>query len=186
MKISADLTKDVATIGVYHQTDIACIGLWNSDKLSWVNPNIENTSLTNFIENGDPKTDGQIIATKTGSDGNFKVILHLNENLSTEESSLIYKQEKGISLSVNGQVCIGSPEWAGGSESSAIERNKVDVLLVPEGEYIVDAYSLLIADESGGPKYIQFVFCIFTKEKYVSINSEIKSTNRVLSLQYTK
>jgi len=183
MKISANLTKDVAMIQMYLKTDIASIGLWNSNKMSWVNSEVENTSLTNFFESGDPRTESQIIASKTGSDGNFKVVLHLNEDISTEEGGMIYKKEKGISLNVDGQVCVGSPEWAGGSESGAIETNKVDVLLLPEGEYIVDAYSLLITDKSGNPKYIQFVFCLFTKEKYASTNSEIIRINKALSLQ---
>lgn len=184
MKIIANLSKDMTRVESYLKTDIASIGIWNSNNMSWVDSRSEENCLNNYFSVGDKKTEGSIISTKTGSDGNFKVVLHLNENLTPEENNLIYKQEKAILFNVTNLVCIGSPEWAGVNENHAKEVNNIDLLELPTGEYVVDTYSLLIKDPSGNPKYIQFVFCIFSKEKYKSITSEIKTRDKVLSLEY--
>ena len=187
MNITANLAKDVSRVESYLGTDIANIGLWNSEGLSWISsPEIKSQDFDKYYTEGNTKTEGQIIASNIGSDGNFKIILNLNQGLSEEDKKNIYKSEKSIILNVTGKIIIGSTEWVGYNESGAISRNMVDTLTLTPGQYIVDTYSLLIKDQSGNPKYIQLVFCIFTLEKYVKSDVEPRAISKVLALNFTR
>lgn len=187
MNITANLTKDVSRVESFLSTDIANIGLWSSEGMSWVSsPEINSQDFDKYYSEGNSKAEGNIIATNTGSDGNYKVVLNLNQGLSEEDKNLIYKSEKAIVLNVTNKVCIGSPEWIGFGEEGAITRNSVDTLTLTPGQYIVDAYSLLVKDQSGNPKYIQFVFCIFTSEKYIKSDVEPRAVSKVLALNFAR
>lgn len=186
MYIKANLSKDVGRIELFLGTDIASLAMWNSKGIAWVNSlDVYTHEFNLFFNQCQSKVENNLLGISTGSDGNFKVILNLNQGLSDQDVQFLYKSEKGISFVVDGPVCIGSPEWVGYAEKGAVERNMIDCLELPSGNYVVDAYSFLIKDPSGRPKYIQFAFSIFTQERYKQFNIEVKPRSTVLPLKYT-
>lgn len=159
MKVS--LThEDVCRLESFLATDIASFSLWSSSK------------------------DGGHIDIDTGSDGNFKIIVYFNQNLSEEDESLVYKSERGIRLSVEDLVYVGSTEWMDEGVVKASQDNYIDSFELPLGNYVVDAYSLLIKDQAGKPKYIQFAFCIFSENEYVATDIQPRVISQPISLKY--
>lgn len=185
MYIKANLSRDVARTESFLSTDIASLGLWNSNGMAWVSSSdIYFKEFNRFFDGGLDKAKDNLIAVNTGGDGDFKVVINLNQDLSEEDKKILYKSEKGISLQVDGLVGIGSPEWIGYNEQGAIKDNMVDMLEVPSGKYIVDAHSLITRKPTSEPQYIIFVFCLFTEEKYKKYNTLTKSISKVVSLKY--
>ncbi len=185
MKISADLSKDFSRVETSLSTDIASLGLWDSQGMQWVSSEeVESTDFATFFQSSNPKTAGHIIAAQTGTDGNFRVILYLNGDLSEADKKLVYKAQKAIHLTVTDKLLIGSPEGVGYQDESRISRNLVDVLVLPPGDYVVDAYSLLIRDAEGKPRYMQFAFCIFLKSEYPQPDVQPRNIGQILPLRY--
>lgn len=163
MKIEINPQKDICSLETYLKTDTGCISLWDSQ---------------------DNKSN---LMVETGSDGNFKVIVNFNQNLSLEDQKNVYKSEKGISLSLVGKLYLGSFEWSGSDQMRAVENNLVDTIILPDGHYVIDVFSILTKDDSGKPKYIKFAFCIFNIEKYTkSEDIEIHAVTKPISLKYTE
>ncbi len=186
MVIKANLLKDVGRVETFLKTDIASLGLWNSNGMSWVDsPEVFSKEFNLLFSAGQPKVENNLIGIDTGSDGNFKVIINLNNDLSDQDRQSLYKSETGILLEVDGAIRIGSLEWVGYAEKSAVEDNRIESLELPPGKYIIDAYSLLSKDPSGQPKFISFALSIFTEEKYKKLNKKIRSNNAILRLKYS-
>lgn len=162
MQIVINPQKDVCKVETYLKTDIASISLWDSQNSA--------TALT----------------LDTGSDGNFKVMINFSQNLfSEEEQKTVYKSEKGITVSLTGKFYLGSTEWLKSNQIEAAEKNLIDVINLPAGQYVIDAFSLLLNDNLGKPKYIQFAFCIFPINKYIkSAGVELHTVSNPISLKY--
>ena len=162
MQVKVDPQKDICSIETYLKTDVATVSLW------------------------DPQTSNICLIIDTGSDGNFKTIVNFGLELSQEHQKLVYKSEKGINISTKGDLYLGSSEWISTNPIEALEQNHVDVLNLPAGQYVVDVFSLLVKDDSGKPKNIQFAFCIFLVEKYnKSEGIELHSVTDPIILKYT-
>jgi hypothetical protein len=152
--------KDICRLESYLPTDTASLALWNSGN------------------------EGEHVEIETGSDGNFKVITYFNQDISPEDKALVYKAEKGIRLTVSGPVYSGSAEWMKVNPDAALQKNLIDCLEIPAGNYIADIYSLLIKNPEGKPKYIQFVYCIFPENKYTAADVTPHTVTQALVLKY--
>lgn len=152
--------KDVCKLESFVMTDVASLSLWNSP------------------------VEGNHIEVDTGSDGNFKVIIYFNQDISSEDKALIYKSEKAIKLTTAGSVYVGSTEWMNENITDALQKNLVDSIELPFGNYIVDAHSLLVKDPTGKPKYMQFAFCIFPEAKYSGSDTQPHTVTNPLPLKY--
>ena len=190
MKLKLDPQKDLVKVVTFHSTDVSAIGLWDTKGMSWVKD--EKTYFDDFNSVFDAKGNEKIanaaVVVEPGGDGNYMVILALRPDPDTiaEELKNKYKEELGISLKTAGSLCLGSPEWVGYQQKDAAEKNKIDVIWVPAGNYVVDAYSLLVKDESGKPKFMQFLFGLFTEEQYKKTGRPVKSVNQSLKFKYTE
>jgi hypothetical protein len=177
MKIIANLSKDVSKVELYEATDIASLGIWDKAILSsYSYQDLSDASKTLIPNNA--------VLVNTGSDGNFKVSLYLNSKISEEDTKNIYKKVLGIKLSTKGSLFVGSPEWVGTKQNDGVTKNFLDELEIVEGNYIINAYSLLIRDAQGKPKYLQFTYEIFEERKFPYKDIPLDTVATPLELKY--
>ena len=151
---------DLFTIETYQNTEIATLGIWDPHQLDWPNRGDHGFKLVNE----EFRVSDFGVLVNTSADGNFKVLIHLNQQLSEWENNVIDKEIKGIKLKVEGTLRIGDPGYSGEQDKIGVEDNWLDNLELPSGNYIIDIYTLII--KSGESRYRNIAYCIFLESKY--------------------
>jgi hypothetical protein len=183
MELKIDAGKDVVKVEAFEKTDMASVSIWEAGSMNWITGSEVLTGefvkafggeLQQLLE--------KAVVVDTGSDGNFMVKVVVNQELSEDDTKNVYKSVKGIKVVTAGTMYMGSPEWMGYKEAMGVEKNWIDVLNITPGNYILDAYSLLIKDEMGKPKFMQFAYVITPEAKYVGTERNISTS--ALKLKY--
>jgi hypothetical protein len=185
MEIKINAGKDVVKVEAYQKTDMASLSMWEAGSMNWISSSEVMTGEFIKAFGGElPQLAEKAIVVDTGSDGNFMAKVVVNQELNAEDAKNIYKSVKGIKITTAGKLYLGSPEWMGYMEASGSEKNWVDTLEITPGSYLVDVYSLLIKDEAGNPKYIQFAYVITPEAKYTGTERNVSTT--ALKLKYVR
>jgi hypothetical protein len=157
-------------------TDAATIGFWQAETLS--------TSLFD-IDKLYSQYANKVVVVETGRDGHFRVVLNYNIDLSAADKKNVSEKVLGIKLVNNGAFYLGDAGSSGTEmEKINLKTERIDKIDLPEGEYVLDIYSLVTKDLEGNPQYLQFAFNLFTEKRYPSKDRQLVTLDNHLDLKY--